>query len=168
MPRFLIQATLSGSKRSIVFGFIVGIGITVALPYPAFGARSSGGSRRSKAASVHRSFVAAPSFVSSGRFSVGVAHGASVRFSDLTRHRQHFVSHLSTALDFLVWLESARSQSFLFTCFTLHRPLSLDALPPTGFTFSHGGWMAGMASRFYNQGIGPTLSNRRSVDGSSC
>ena len=93
MPRFLIQATLSGSKRSIVFGFIVGIGITVALPYPAFGARSSGGSRRSKAASVHRSFVAAPSFVSSGRFSVGVAHGASVRFRDFRRHRQDFVSH---------------------------------------------------------------------------
>jgi hypothetical protein len=45
----------SGSTRPIIFGFILAIGITLTLPYLAFGAaRSFGGSGRFRGSTIHR------------------------------------------------------------------------------------------------------------------
>jgi hypothetical protein len=72
---------------------------------------------------------------------------------------------LSTALDRLVlWMESAISQSSLFSSFSLRQSLNLETLPQTEFTFSHVGWTAGMEWKSYSQDTGPTRSQRQSVD----
>ena|SRR5918996_4793014 len=53
----------SDNTRPIIFGFILVIGITLTLPYVAFGAPGSfGGSGRFKAPRMHRPFGAAHSF----------------------------------------------------------------------------------------------------------
>jgi hypothetical protein len=76
---------LSGSMRLLISGFILAIGITLTLPYLAFGAaRSFGGPGRFKAPQMHRqqSFLRPfHDFDSSGRFR---APGF---------HRQDFFSH---------------------------------------------------------------------------
>jgi hypothetical protein len=46
---------LSGSSRPIIFGFILALGITLTLPYVAFGAAHSfGGSARFRGSTMHR------------------------------------------------------------------------------------------------------------------
>src|SRR6266487_2921493 len=46
---------LSGSSRPIIFGFVLALGITLTLPYVAFGAtRSFGGSARFRGSTMHR------------------------------------------------------------------------------------------------------------------
>lgn len=46
---------LSGSSRPIIFGFILALGITLTLPYVAFGAtRSFGGSARFRGSTINR------------------------------------------------------------------------------------------------------------------
>jgi hypothetical protein len=57
---------------------------------------------------------------------------------------------LLTALDFLVWMDSAIraiSRSSLFSSLRLPQPPNLANLPKTEFTFSHAGWTAGMECR---------------------
>jgi hypothetical protein len=46
---------LSGTRRPIIFGFVLAIGITLTLPYIAFGAAHTfGGSGRFRGATIHR------------------------------------------------------------------------------------------------------------------
>jgi hypothetical protein len=65
---------LSGRIRPIIFSFIFWLGITLTLPYLAFGAaRSFGGSGRFKASRIQRTFGAAHSF-GAGRFKTPRIH----------------------------------------------------------------------------------------------
>src|SRR5215470_8363905 len=134
----------SGSTTPIIFGFILAIGITLTLPYFAFGA--------------------ARSFRSSGKFRAPMMHRQHLV------HRQHFFSPLSTGLDstgldFWVGVESSTSsQSSLFSSFNLQQPPNLVNLAKTEFTFSRVGWTAGMEWKSYSPDTGPMRSKRKSVD----
>ena len=130
----------SGSTRPIIFGFIFAIGITLTLPYLAFGAaRSFGGSGRFRGSTIDRQHSFLRPF---NRFGVVPFNG----------------------FGFLVWVESTSSQSSLFSSFSLRQSPNLEDLPQTEFTFSHAGWTAGMEYRSYSQDTGPMRSKRKSVD----
>jgi hypothetical protein len=62
----------------------------------------------------------------------------------------------STALDLVVGLQSASSQSSLFSSFSLRQSPNLENQPQTEFTFSHVGWTAGMEWKSYSPDTGPT------------
>jgi hypothetical protein len=71
---------------------------------------------------------------------------------------------LSMGLDLVVGLQSANSQSSLFSSFSLPQTQNLENLPQTESTFSRGGWTAGMEWKSCSPDTGPRRSKPKSVN----